>query len=124
VNHAAFAEFAKLTKTPYRVFFTTRSELDSWLNERGYALNEDDSADDDSIREWINTKSRAYLKLTHDIFDKHGNLMNIAPSEWQQDWLQRIKLPDPTKTLEKAPTTGGGGYDDADYATGDNDIPF
>jgi len=129
VNHPAFAEFAKLTNTVYRVFFTNRAELDSWLKERGFAVNDDVfSHDQDSVAEWVGPKkSQVYLKLTHNIFEDDGALMNITPNEWKQEWLQRVKLPDPPKATERA--NSGAGYDDADYGGakaggGDDDIPF
>lgn len=127
VNHPAFAEFAKLTDTPYRVFFTSRAELDVWLQQRSYVVNADgDSHDDDSVLEWVHSKKppTSYLKLTKNIFDEAGNLINIAPTEWRQEWLQRVKLPEMPKQVEKPPPAAGAGYDDNGYVPSDDDIPF
>ena len=35
-NHPAFRRLATLTKTPYRVFFSTRSEMETWLKARSW----------------------------------------------------------------------------------------
>ncbi len=79
-NHPAFRRFAKLTKTPYRVFFTTRNELDTWLRSRNWEPIEPVKQDEDSVAEW--TKERPdYLKLSYNILDDSENLKLFSEHE-------------------------------------------
>ncbi|MDQ2856563.1 MAG: DUF4062 domain-containing protein [Acidobacteriota bacterium] len=84
-NHPAFRLFAKLTKTPYRVFFTNRAELDTWLKVRQWTLVESDAHDENSVAEWA--KGSEYLKLVQDIFDDQDRLRIYSEHEWNDDWL-------------------------------------
>jgi hypothetical protein len=88
-NHPAFREFAKITGTTYRVFFTTRSELDKWLEARNYLPVTPEALDQGSIAEWFNNKRDKYIKLIHKIFDDGGRLIPITDEEWQEDWLTK-----------------------------------
>ena len=93
-NHPAFLRFAKLTNTPYRVFFETIEELDVWLKVRGYERIEDEPPEPGSFYEWIRrSKDAAYLiSVTHDIFDEDGRLKAYS-RDWDDNWIQRRKLP-------------------------------
>jgi len=91
-NHPAFRRFASITKTPYRVFFTTLPELNTWLKARSWEPIEKDSFDDDSVLEWFWKKE--YIKLTEHIFDKAGRLNAYSDENWKDEWLQRLPIPD------------------------------
>jgi hypothetical protein len=85
-NHPAFRRFAKLTKTPYRVFFTNRSELDAWLKSRQWSAVAPQVTDPDSVAEWTKEHPE-YLKLSHNIFDAHGRLKLYSEPEWKDEWV-------------------------------------
>ncbi|HLO16812.1 MAG TPA: DUF4062 domain-containing protein [Anaerolineales bacterium] len=88
-NHPAFRAFASATETRYRVYFTNRDELDTWISAKGYRVDPAANLDDDSVAEWTNKEREDYIKLTKDIFDKDGRLIPINESEWQNNWVQR-----------------------------------
>jgi hypothetical protein len=77
------------TDTQYRVYFTNRDELDTWLEAKGYQAELSKDLDTDSVAEWVNREREDYLKLTIDIFDKDGRLITITESGWQSNWIQR-----------------------------------
>jgi len=60
-NHPAFNRFAEITKTPYRIFFTNKSELNRWLKARSWKSMEDEQLDEDSVMEWTNKDREGYL---------------------------------------------------------------
>ncbi len=90
-NHPAFRRFASLTRTSYRVFFTTLAELNTWLKARLWKPVDKDALDHDSVLEW--SLGKEYLKLTQPIFDKTGRLKNYSDEEWKDEWLQRLPVP-------------------------------
>jgi hypothetical protein len=95
-NHPAFRAFAIATDTQYRVYFTNRDELDTWMEAKGYQAELAKNLDIDSVAEWVNRDREDYIKLTKDIFDKDGRLIAITESDWQNNWIQRreiIRLP-------------------------------
>jgi hypothetical protein len=89
-NHPAFRAFAKVTNTKYRIFFTTKGELDTWLMSQNYTPINSENLDNDSIAEWDLNDSfiSIYIKLTHEIFDKKGKLIPITDNEWNDKWIQ------------------------------------
>jgi hypothetical protein len=90
-NHPAFRRFASVTKTPYRVFFTTLSELNTWLKARSWKPVDKDAYDDNSVLEWYAGKD--YIKLTEPIFEKTGRLKNYSDEDWKDEWVQRLPIP-------------------------------
>lgn len=93
-NHPAFRRFANVTGTPYRVYFTNRSELESWLLARGWRQPEQGwSVDEESVYEYC--AKEHYLKITYDIFDEDGNLKVFNERNWNDEWIQVVKLPLP-----------------------------
>lgn len=100
-NHPAFRRFAKLTGTKYRVYFTTLSELNTWLDSRTWKAVEAGARDDDSVLEW--TSKEEYLKLTKDIFDEEERLKIYSDEQWHDDWLIRAPLPESTPDDEDIP---------------------
>lgn len=87
-NHPAFRQFAEKTNTKYRVFFTNKKELNTWLHARQWKQVNDDEYDEDSVYEWQNTALKKYIKLTHEIFDHDGRLIPFTDKEWNNEWLQ------------------------------------
>jgi hypothetical protein len=87
-NHPAFRRFAELTKTPYRVFFTNRVELDKWLKSRQWTPVAVQSQDKDSVAEWTKDgPDYLYLKLIQNIFDEQDHLKIYSEHEWNDQWL-------------------------------------
>jgi hypothetical protein len=107
-SHPAFRLFAKLTKTPYRVFFENRKELETWLSVRNFKPVGKDALDKDSIAEWWNKDSRDYIRMTHNIFDRDGRLKPVNPEEWNDAWITITNLPE-----DRPPTPPD-----------DDDVPF
>ena len=92
-NHPAFRAFANLTGANYRVFFTSKKELDAWLKARSYQRLKPDQLDSDSIMEWINKKEKKYIKLKENIFDNLGKLKPYSEEDWQETWVEISDLP-------------------------------
>lgn len=88
-NHPAFRAFAKLTGTNYKVYFTNLNELNAWLDARSYKPVDKGARDEGSVAEWLNEKTKKYIKLTHELFDDDGKLILLTESEWNEDWLQK-----------------------------------
>jgi len=87
-NHPAFRRFAELTKTLYRVFFTNRVELDTWLKSRQWTPVSGEHQDKDSVAEWIKSGGGSeYIKLVENIFDDQGRLKVYSEHEWDDRWL-------------------------------------
>jgi hypothetical protein len=108
-NHPAFRQFAKVTGTPYRVFFETLEELNAWLSARGW--ESEYSLDEGNVYEWIrkDEKGKRYLlALTEDIFDEKGRLKNYG-SQWKDEWV-KVRILEPLR--------------DPDLDVEPDDIPF
>lgn len=87
-NHPAFRRFAELTKTPYRVFFSDRAELEAWIGARGWKGVDEAHRDPDSIAEWAKEIEGTYIKLRHPLFDENDRLRIISAHEWNDEWVQ------------------------------------
>lgn len=87
--------FAELTKTPYRVYSTGLTELNTWLRVRGWKVVDKESLDNDSIMEWFAKDSEKYLKLTENIFDESNRLKYYSGDEWSNEWITLLKTPNP-----------------------------
>ena len=92
-NHPAFARLRTLTRTPYRVFFSNKSEMDAWLGARGWRPVMMDLFDDDSIAEWTHSERKSYLKLRKDIFDDNKKLLPLTADQWNDEWIQLASVP-------------------------------
>ena len=93
-NHPAFRRLAEVTGTKYRVFFSTRKEMNVWLEARNWQMVENtDSLDVDSVEEWAGAGQQHghYLKFTEEIFDEDDKLKPYTADEWDDDWIQRVK---------------------------------
>jgi hypothetical protein len=100
-NHPGFRRFAELTKTPYRVFFANKRELDSWLQARGWTPTPSDRMYADSKYEWTNSKSDQYIKLKKDIFDGDGSPKAYTAENWKDSWVSVEEMvPEPPEIDE------------------------
>ena len=91
-NHPAFRRLAALTKTPYRVFFSTRTEMTKWLVARRWQSMPADKLDSDSVEEWENERLKKYLKFKKTIFDKNGKLLPYTADSWKDEWIEVANL--------------------------------
>ncbi len=89
INHPIFQRFADLTETIYRVFFSSRLEMEAWLRSSGWSEVESERLDPDSFEEWSH-EDLGYIKITRDLFDAEGKLLQFSPLEWQDNWVLRI----------------------------------
>lgn len=106
INHPVFQQIKELTLTPYRVFFTTRTELEGWLKARSWTPVDEEAWDDvDFIEYHKKSKSNiSYLHVAKNLFDENGQLKNY----YNDETLSSTKLA--YITIEEIPS--------------DDDIPF
>jgi Domain of unknown function (DUF4062) len=104
-NHPAFRRFTQVLKAPYRIFFDSEAELQRWLSARGWEPSDPNTWDEDSCREWENSRLKSYLKLSHPIFEDDGRLKTYTAADWNDDWVQVVKFA-------------------AQKAADDDDVPF
>jgi hypothetical protein len=93
-NHPAFLRLAQLTNTPYKVYFETLEELNTWIGNRGYQPVKVEHLDEDSVYEWIRNAQdgRFLITLKHQIFDENGRL-KVFTRDWDDNWIGRRRLP-------------------------------
>jgi hypothetical protein len=96
-NHPVFEQMRQITSTPYRLFFTTRKELVTWLQQRGYKAVNKDAWDDAEHEEYIrdSVKPNLLLKIRSDIFDNNGKLKIYTKPEWKAAWVKQREHTDP-----------------------------
>lgn len=90
-NHASFSRIKKLLKVPYRVYFTTLDELNSWLNVRNYKEIDKSAWDKPSEMEWYNLKdvqSWDLLKISATLFDEEGRFIPDS-TDWSDKLIRR-----------------------------------
>jgi len=92
-NHPIFARIAKLTKTPYRIYFSTKDEMIVWLKARNWSSGEKELYAKDSVEEWCHEKY-GWLEFKVNFFKDDGGLRNYAASDWKDEW---VKLVEPAK---------------------------
>jgi len=100
-NHPAFRRFAAITNTKYRVFFTTLTELNLWLESRLWKPVAKDAYDEDSVLEW--SRDKEYIKLIEPIFDHSGKLKIYTEETWKDTWLQRQRFPESAADDDEIP---------------------
>ena len=86
-NHPAFRRLAELTKTPYRVFFSTRDEMEKWLRARGWTAIDEDNWDEGSVDEW-NHDNLGYINFTTRLFDDNEKLLLFTEDDWDDSWIK------------------------------------
>lgn len=87
-NHPAFRRLAALTKTRYRVYFSTKGEMEEWLKARGWVATSEDRLDSGSVGEWTHESWTKYLKFKKNIFGKNGRLLRYTAEEWDDEWIE------------------------------------
>lgn len=85
-NHPIFARLAKLTGTPYRIYFTNHDEMEAWLSVRGWKPGEPLLFSDGSVEEWYNDKI-GWIEFKESFFNENGHLKTYAASDWNDEWL-------------------------------------
>ena len=96
-NHPIFESIRRAARVPYRVFFTNRKEMNTWLKTRRYRqleLSEYDSDTRDSHEEWVydRTKPRHLLKIAFEVFGEDGKLKIFTPDEWRNDLIMSREI--------------------------------
>ena len=86
-NHPAFRRLATLTKTPYRVFFSTRNEMEKWLRARRWTTIDEANLDAGSVAEWRH-EDLGYIKLTTRLFDDNDKLLLFTEDDWDDSWIE------------------------------------
>ena len=94
-NHPAFQQLATLTKTRYRVFFSTRAKMEVWLSARGWDKISSELFDTDSVEEW--EKDAKYLKfLSRHFLDRPPSGYEPQSSSTRvahrRNWLRELGL--------------------------------
>ena len=93
-NHPAFAQIQRLLTLPYRIFFTTRDELNALLQSAaGFSHEVKESARDvPDYAEWYREQGESnvefdLLTVFEGIFDEAGSLRPFSPDAWDEDWI-------------------------------------
>ena len=115
-NHPVFAQIARITNTPYRVYFKNKTEMAKWLEVRQWSerIGKDWDLDKD---EWIQDEKNSVKVMTlrvDQIFDEEGRLRVMTPDQWDDDWIEVHRE---QREEEKHKTSQG--VDDLD-----DEIPF
>jgi len=91
LSHPAFQQLRKLLNVRYRLVFTTRAELDTWLKARSYEPVPTDAWDEEGVIEWTHDMSGGdgydLLKVDGRIFDEAGKLRIYTSDEWDPRWM-------------------------------------
>lgn len=93
-NHPIFEAVRKITRTKYRVYFTTLTEFNQWLKaSRSYKPVDEAAWDTDEFSEWhrdIDGSENEFdlLFVKKDLFDSDGRLRLISPVDWQESWVR------------------------------------
>jgi len=102
-NHPIFARLAKLTNTPYRVYFTDHEEMAIWLGVRGWTLGDPVMHSKGSVEEWHNDK-KGWIEFKEALFNESGHLKMYAASEWSDDWIVEVLPVKQEAALAAGPT--------------------
>lgn len=93
-NHPAMEQIRQLLSVNYRVFFTSKNELEEWLKARGFKqTNELDwlvSADNEYKYEAVDARAnKKYLiSINKDIFTPDEKLKVYSKIEWKKDFIK------------------------------------
>lgn len=99
-NHPVFSRIQRILRVKYRVFFTTKQEMEEFFS--GYRsikrVNEDDLFSGELIYRWRPSERQSYLiNIKDQLFDAKGNLKPMLPNEWKDDYvvavLEQVKPP-------------------------------
>lgn len=92
-NHPIFNRFRELLGVKYRVFFTNKEEMITWLKARSFEEVDADALDGPDEMEFIVTRRDAafILYVPRDLFDDFGNLKTIFPSDWDGERIRYVR---------------------------------
>jgi hypothetical protein len=99
-NHPVFQALKDILSNGYRVYFTTKEELDAWLKAKGFKSIPDFLETEDGYYEWsseIKLKNGLLIKnlfVYKNLFDGEGNLKILTPGRWDTTW---VKIEDKNK---------------------------
>ncbi|MDT0507990.1 DUF4062 domain-containing protein [Novosphingobium sp. MMS21-SN21R] len=97
-NHPSFSRIKRLLKVPYRVYFTSVDELNSWLKVRSYKPVLEGAWDNSTEMEWYNDKDDNnwdLLKINTKLFDGQ-NRFRPDSLEWSDSLIRKdIRPKDP-----------------------------
>ena len=88
-NHPVFRQLAKLTGTPYRIYFENREEMAKWMEARGLAQIDPGMMDGDSVEEWTSKDATYYIKFATSIFDANKRLILFTEDDWDDSWISK-----------------------------------
>ncbi len=90
INHPMFVQLRKLLKVPYRVFFTSLSEFNIWIEQRSFAQVEEKMWDSPKEKEWVKRvrTRQTLLKIHIKVFDEEGRLRSYTPEEWDSNLVK------------------------------------
>lgn len=91
-NHPLFRQLAKLTNTPYRIYFENRDEMRQWMIARAWNEVEDKLFDQNSVEEWIDKKAENYIVFATPMFDANGKLILYTDDDWEDDWISKKSI--------------------------------
>ena len=94
-NHPLFGAIKDRINNPYRVYFTTLEELDTWLRTaKAYTKVSEEALDSTYDYEWIKDiqgkPESTILYVSKSLFKESGELKPMRPGEWD-DKLLRIR---------------------------------
>lgn len=89
VSHPIFAHLAKLTGTPYRIFFTNKKEMVEWLRARNWKSAEKELYAEDSVAEYEH-ETLGWLEFKKNFFAPDGKLISSPQMSWSDDWIKLI----------------------------------
>lgn len=90
--HPAFQQLRKLLEIPYRVIFSSYNELKSLLE--AFSFQEKEGLDSFELEAvWVRNIDDflTVITISHDIFDKNGNLKIYSLEEWNEEWIKENK---------------------------------
>lgn len=96
MNHPLFEKIKRLTNTPYRVFFVSYQELNTWLEQRRYKYVETPPGSFEWSMSDERTGKTSILSISDEVFEADGSLKIITAHEWNEEWLNFWVHEDPS----------------------------
>jgi hypothetical protein len=98
-NHPIFQTLKDKLRNGYRVYFTNKEELDSWLKAKGFNEVPDFMETEDGYYEWnseVKLKNGPMIRnlfVHKNLFDDEGSLKTLSPTRWDTTWVKVETLP-------------------------------
>jgi hypothetical protein len=98
-NHPIFQTLKDKLRNGYRVYFTNKEELDSWLKAKGFNEVPDFMETEDGYYEWnseVKLKNGPMVRnlfVHKNLFDDEGSLKTLSPTRWDTTWVKVETLP-------------------------------